>query len=122
MSAMTFYVRLFTRAGTGPEEAIRLAKAVVSRVVAEAPVVTVEAYDKLGLYSDRITVSLSAPEGACLALFDGFLAEASGGWAILPFDEEVTLREAVWDSRETDDMFLHPSVRGAFLGVFESSV
>jgi hypothetical protein len=81
------------------------------------PSTLVEPYDKLGLYANRVTVSLNVPEATALALFDAFLAIASTGWAFIPFDEEWTARQAGWDERRADDGFLHPSIRGAFLGV-----
>jgi hypothetical protein len=107
----------FTRARSSPEGATTSAKAVIRGLTDVEPSTLVEPYDKLGLYANRVTLSLNAPESTALALFDAFLAIASTGWAFIPFDEEWTAREAGWDERRADDGFLHPSIRAAFLGV-----
>jgi hypothetical protein len=117
MEDALFYVRMFTRAGSLPDGATTSAEARIRDLTDVEPSTLVEPYDKLGLYANRVTVSLNVPEATALALFDAFLAIASTGWAFIPFDEEWTAREAGWDERRADDGFLHPSIRAAFLGV-----
>jgi hypothetical protein len=117
MESAVFYVRMFTRAGSPPDGAVASAKALIRGLTDDEPSTVIEPYDKLGLYANRVTVSLNVPEPTALALFDAFLAIATTGWAYIPFDEEWTAREAGWDERRADDRFLHPSIRGAFLGV-----
>ena len=117
MESALFYVRMFTRAGSPPDGATTGAKALIGGLTDVEPSTLIEPYDKLGLYANRVTVSLNVPEATALALFNGFLAVASTGWAFIPFDEEWTAREAGWDERRADSGFLHPSIRAAFLGV-----
>jgi hypothetical protein len=117
MQIALFYVRMFTRSGSPPDRAAASAKSLIRGLTDDEPSTMIEPYDKLGLYANRVTVSLNVPEPTALALFDAFLAMASTGWAFIPFDEEWTAREAGWDERRADDGFLHPSIRGAFLGV-----
>jgi hypothetical protein len=117
MEQTSFYVRMFTRSGSLPDEAAARAETLIRDQSDVVPSVVIEPYEKLGLYANRVTLSVSVNEPTALALFDAFLAVASRGWAFIPFDEETTAREAGWDERRTDEGFLDPSVRGAFLGV-----
>lgn len=117
MEPALFYIRLFTRAGSPPDGAAASAKALVRGLTDDEPSTLIEPYDKVDLYANRVTVSLNVAEPTALALFDSFLAIASTGWDFIPFDEEWTAREAGWDERRTDEGFLHPSIRAAFLAV-----
>ncbi len=117
----TFYVHMFTTAGSGPDQAIQRAEAIAAEVCDERPHVVVEPYEKLGLYSHKIRFSVDAEQDTCLALFDRFRAEGHSGWSALPVDGETTLRHAGWDHRGTATIFVDPSVKGAFLGVLVKS-
>jgi hypothetical protein len=119
MEWATFYVRMFTRAGTPPDGAVASSTTRFRDVTDDEPSILIEPYDKLGLYANRVTVSLTTLEQTALALFETFLSVASSGWAFIPFDEERAAREAGWDERRANDAdaFLHPSIRGAFIGV-----
>ena len=117
MERASFYVRMFTRAETSPDGEAASAAGRIRGLTDDEPSILIEPYEKLGLYANRVTVSLTTLEETALALFDSFLNVASSGWAFVPFDEEWTAREAGWDERRADEAFVHPSVRAAFLGV-----
>ncbi|HEY3541596.1 MAG TPA: hypothetical protein VGK79_03555 [Gaiellaceae bacterium] len=121
MEQACFYVRMFTQSGSLPGSAIAAAEEVVRELSDVDASVVIEPYEKLGLYANRVTLSVIVDQSIALALFDAFLGLASTGWAFMPFDEEFTAREAGWDERRTHETFLDPSVRGAFLGVERAS-
>jgi hypothetical protein len=109
---------MFTRAGSESTAVVARAESLFATVTRSPPSVAVEEYDKLDLYAHKITLHTSADARTALALFDAFLAVASSGWAFLPFDEDATLREAGWDHRRTDEVFLDPAIHGVFTGVY----
>ena len=117
MEQASFYVRMFTRSGSMPDGAIAEAEALIREMSEIDPSLAIEPYEKLGLYANKVTLSVNVDQPTALALFDAFLAVApTGGHSCRLTKSSRRMRRAGMKGGQTKPS-LDSSVRGAFLGV-----